>query len=860
MAARTGHTYRTVQESAQPVSVPLGTSPQGIPLMGGMDGVVTSVAAAAHEIQNVSKELKIISDRQAMMYGSSSNSPGDLTHALTNAMRDAIDTQTQTLTRLLPQAAAGAAGAAAPGAQVGPGQQSSPYAYGLPQGQYINGQYVGSMAGLAYGYGPQGPQWGPNFAPPPTAPAAPGPAPVATPAPATPVADHPSRGRQDPGQGYAPPIHEARQDAFHHNNDFFRGGSSGGDSQFSLGGIRQALGRRVQASIAERESHQHRAQDPVLVRSSADGQWYHADDSGQPTTQQATAGEVHHFITTSAIKGAANTLSSGGTMREAGLALLPEGVAGAAGAVGAGVFAAQKVADFMQGQRAQNAQWQSMMGGTQADAYAERARSRMFQFGQMGVLSGADAAALYQGVAATGMNQSQRGVAQDFAVNNYKDLGMSIQDSMDIVNTASRTGQESLDGLATALKDVTQSAKDAGVNTEAVRQQFTETWKAFSDAVGGSSGAATAESAGFTKAISNLGRRYENVKFDATDPNYMRMVGAANGMTLDQVIAENNTPGKQAAYAQQASAYTQARLSDYLGAPALAQINKALHGRKFSDLSQSEQQVLETQVSNSNRNIDLQGLATQILPQYGLSGATTGNALGLAINAVTGNVDAGSGARQELAKNRTSKIDVGTSWLHSLLGGAADSEDYKRLAHAVDSNSHTGLFGIREPWDDSVQTSNAFLADVRKTGRVGGISQALVEKSNNGLDIAKRVRVNTPAGPKVVSLEDAMKYYRDQIDAGTAFVPKGAGTGGGESIAEAVGMQGGDRRVKVTSSKTGGGDPAMAHVTISPTPFLNRLFKFTMGGVSVDPTTGLMPPTAHVTANGRPSGSVTIAP
>lgn len=820
MVERIGHTYRTVQELSSTTGVrPLGGglgAPDAVKLISGLDGVVSSITAAAQEIQNASKELRILNQRHATMLGTPT-SPGDQTQSITQSMTDAINNQTKVLTQAL--------------------------VTGTAHPQATRGAAIGHRV------------LPPVVPPPPTAPAG----------PTNPLAQGDSSGwrpappslhpqsSQTQGLPQVPEQssgHSPNQEVYERNRNFLRGDNG----QFSLGNLRQTLGTRVQRDLGNRTWGPQLAQDDQ-------GEWRHVDTNGAATGAKASDSEVSSFARRTKIMGAARggaqTLAEGGTLREAGLAMLPEAAAGALGVVGAGIFAAQKAGEFAASQRAQNAQWQSMLGGSQTDALAERAKSKMFQWSQFGVMGGQDAAALYQGVAATGMNQNQRSVAQDFAVNNYKDLGMSVQDSMDIINTASKTGQQSLNGVAKALDDVTKSAKDANINTEVMRQQFTATWKAFSDIAGGANSGttATAEAAGFTNAKAKLGPEFQDIKTQAADPRVMSMVASANGQTLSQLMAMGMEPGGQTAYPKEWTAYAKTRAGSLLGQQGQNVLSKYLKpGQKFSSLSDAQKEQVQHDIMATSP-IDPRAII-QTLDDMGISGATPENALQMLLAVQTGDYDPGQEATKSLTSSRTHKIDVSQGSYTSLTLGGAQSKAYQSLIDDVHKHSDGGMWGWA-PWANGAAkgAANAFLSDVKKTGRAGGISQSLVETAHNGTDIAKMVQVNAGGKKKTVSLEDAMKYYRDQIDAGTAKITEGSGKD--KTVGAAMGMVGDSR----LASKSGAAAASTVHsqITVSPTPALIKLLKFSPAGpAQIDPATGWSPPAAHVTAKGRPSGSVDV--
>jgi hypothetical protein len=290
-------------------------------------------------------------------------------------------------------------------------------------------------------------------------------------------------------------------------------------------------------------------------------------------------------------------------------------------------------------------------------------------------------------------------------------------------------------------------------------------------------------------------------------------------------------------------------------------------------MSEEEMRRLSVDILEQDPTMDVPTLIRVMEQTTGVHGLEPRQALDYAIKLQTGQFDPGKKVKQQVARSKTSTIDASKDNLNwgmfnpfGDLKEAGYSDEYNSLADKVNAKRSGWKWGDR----DARGVSDAYLDSVRDNGRVGGISQALATSDDNGLGMAKKVRVKVGGGTRVVSLEDAMRDFRDQIDRGTAVIAEGEAAG--STVAEATNLLG-DKSVEVTSRKNkdladkgesyrdwakdqgGKGGKGGGSVTISPSPELMRYLRFsTSGGASLDPSSALIPPSPYTTADGRPSG------
>jgi hypothetical protein len=186
--------------------------------------------------------------------------------------------------------------------------------------------------------------------------------------------------------------------------------------------------------------------------------------------------------------------------------VLGDGAAGPIGVVAGALDAVYHFGgDWLSSQRAQNATFQSIEGGSNIGALAERGRQAQFEATKFGTFTSKQADQIFQGVTSLGLQGGQRQAGLDFISNNYRELGMSTADSMDLLTQATQTGNASLVALSATLQDVTNTAASAAINTDAARQSFIAQYTSLTNA-GISAPVAQTLSHASTNAISKLGK------------------------------------------------------------------------------------------------------------------------------------------------------------------------------------------------------------------------------------------------------------------------------------------------------------------------------------------------------------------
>lgn len=814
---------------------PIGGS-RDVPLIGGLDAVLTSARSAAQEVGNVAKELRILNERTISMGANAvAGVESAQQRALVDAYKEAISDQTRQMVEELRNLKPEQSGPPQP--VTPPAREAAPATW-LP----VNG-------------------------------------------PVNPRAESPADDARQPDldalRGGAPerpatPPGPTNQEEFDRRRNYLVR-----DGKLSIANLRQDLGRGMQERLENWTYGPQLAVDPLGNTRFAGPS---PDEYGEIATEADIAAVARRERIAGAVRGGAAALAEGATLREAGLGMLPMAAARLAGGAGA-VFAAGKaVGDLVTSQRSKNNAFISQMGGGQMDAMEERARGQLFKLSQFGTLDGADADALYRGVAETGMNREERGAAQDFAIEAYKDLGMSIDDSVRLIQFAASRGQTSLTGLAEALRGVTETAAAAGVNTEQARKVFEENWRTASDVFTG--GTATGVAQGLTQAAVGMGSEYANMNLSgALSVQNLRVMAATDpsGRTdLNDILAESMDPGGDVRVLERIEQQQQEVVSEQLGPQGQRLIADAWQSRENAanggDFTQAEKDRLSAQLlRETDMDIDV---SRQVIASFGgPSDLTVQQTPGYLIDTFTGKFSPAEEGRKEEQRrqemSQTRSFDAmaldqsAGNRVKDAVGGGWRGMVAKSVVDRFTSTPTTKEF---QDLADDVEgdVGSAFLDNARETGRRGGISEVLATtKDSEGIDT---VVVETDEGQREVSLEDAMRYFRDQIDAGTATVV--GGEKGGSTVADALNLAG-DQDLSVTSSKEGaeldgkdlseigkaykeGGDGAAnGTVVITPSPYLMALLEFSTGGtgITLDPDAYLEPGSAYTRPEGRSTGT-----
>lgn len=549
----------------------------------------------------------------------------------------------------------------------------------------------------------------------------------------------------------------------------------------TVSGVRQRAAKRVSESnafgprIMYRKDGQGRS---ILHRRTG------MDDKGQDVYEPVPEEEVGKTLRSARIGGAVQgalgrvVAGEGGLSSLGGIAgsLIPEAAAGPLGWAAAAGAVGYEGIQQVQAQRAANAQYQAVLGGSNFSQFGQRASELGFRMRNLGVLSSGQAEQAFMGTTQMGMRGGERDAAITMAVNTYKDLGMSIGQSLEAVNVQAKSGYENFNALEDSLTKVSAAAKATAQNAEAVRESFINTYSTLTQTVGG--GAATLGTAtSISQMQTGLGRQFANVNFSGmTGQNQMYMMAAQAGMSYNQFLG--NSLGNTSFLPGQINKLQNTILGQ-AGTQAQAAIGTALKSRQFTSptgtLSPSQIQDLTTQLLQNNQlppvpmiqqqlnllGIDTSNMSPQQIAEYyvaqqaGQTQLSTNNPAGIRqIN-----------AQQQKALQAGSQGVQGAGDINQASGVGALGAAAKKAGIDV------GTLDVTKGNRSNDLLRQNYLKQVAQTGKNSGlVDQMLRQAGTWGKNL---YTVQTAQGAKTVNFHDLITNYSDQAATGAVTVAEG---------------------------------------------------------------------------------------
>lgn len=560
---------------------------------------------------------------------------------------------------------------------------------------------------------------------------------------------------------------------------------------------------------------------------------------------EASEGAVRAFQARNAIVGGVKEIAG----RMAGGAGLGEALTGAfpktLGVVGAGIGLARQGLSMAENQRQANAGWQRITGESNASAFGERARSQLFEMSQMGFMGAGQASELYQGTRALGLTGNTRTLAQQFGLDMYRDFGMPVRESLEIVRTAAESGQQSLTGVADALKSVTATARETGQNADVMRQRFETNFKQVSNIIGATGGQAPLVAAGLTNAQTQLGPRFADADFSgALGTQQLRMYARQRGMALGPYLTAAERPGGANMLTGDMRQFMTRIIQGRVGRQGMDMVRDFVQqaGNNPNNLTSEQWERLGQQL-RTLPGMDPEAMQSIIQQMTGIDiqANDTGQ---FAADVLTGKWDPQGEARKAERNRQRQFVGRGgpDSNATSLTGGL------RSAAEAIGWDTQDTSFDrkTRLPFRENEQGNSEalYMSQISQTG----FRNPQIENLLNQRDGAWRFKVDVTddkgrKSQRVVTLDDAIRHFSDQLQSGKAEIV--AGRGAGSTVGELTGL-GADTTVKVTSDDKGaansklkagtdaskwekehaGDEGKTTHVLVSPTPELARFFNF----------------------------------
>ena len=448
--------------------------------------------------------------------------------------------------------------------------------------------------------------------------------------------------------------------------------------------------------------------------------------------------------------------------------------------VGTAVAGITAVQNLYLSEREKNRLYQGMEGGSNLGGIGERLHEEAYRWTMPG-MSGDMARRSFKGVTAmgyTGKSQTAQGRqdALDFVYHNYNARGMDVEESLGFLQTASHDATVNFTELSNALKEVSDTAGKAGVNAKFMRQSFQGMLQA---SIGTGAGPGAAEIAGaLTSAQASYGREFQGMDFRGQlSRDYQYMLGAQYGIAPGQLQGiMRNRPNE---YARMVTGSQRNWIDTVFDQRQKADLQALIqkYGSSQSGVNQIEQEFL-----NAHPEIDIHLIADQ------LSGPLTGvqldesNVMNWVIQQLAGNTPAahgGSTSRQpvDLQGGTKGKLGLIKPGQDAPKGkyGLADPETMLKSGHAAPNEyfkhvnagrEFLGIFGEEEN-----KAGEAYTKWMDKNKKRDPVLEAILQNVKDPNDT--KVRVSTSKGDRIVSFEEAMKLFPNELAAGNVQIVTG---------------------------------------------------------------------------------------
>lgn len=485
-------------------------------------------------------------------------------------------------------------------------------------------------------------------------------------------------------------------------------------------------------------------------------------------------------------------------MSGGGLSGIGQAIRGLPG-VGLAADAVSGIANFYINQREAGRVYQETEGGTNLGAQTERLHAMAYGLSMFGRMPEGVASQAFGAVTGMGFNQAavgesgqmqNRQSALDFIYHNYTARGMDVQQSLQILQTASQNAVINLDNVSAALKAVSDTAGQAGNNANIMRQYFNQYFQAAQNL--GAGAGAPGIAGGVAAMQASMGKEFSGVNFSGElSAARQYLLSGMSGMSPAQLqfVARNN-PG---AYNRMLAGQNMQFLTS---------------GGLMTPEMQSSLQQMIASVGGGRALLSNPGLRDQIaqrfLNEWQIKGNINENLWAQEISALTGVQMSPDQAFQWIVSQSAGVNEASHNGSLGFSSGASVSTAHPGrapagrfgLAQGIAAHpaaGRAGALGMMIPagsWQQALTSrGGAAAANYLKFDTHGGrqrspVLEALLQNLNSG----DRVRVNTRNGPRVMSLAQAMKYYPNELMSGQVEFYDSSGKAIGDTSAITHGL------------------------------------------------------------------------
>lgn len=441
--------------------------------------------------------------------------------------------------------------------------------------------------------------------------------------------------------------------------------------------------------------------------------------------------------------------------------------------VGLAMGITSRVGDLYQSEREKNRFYQGMEGGSNFAGFGERFSEEGYRWGMGFGMSGDMSRRSFKGVTSLGYTDRYRGAqgrqdALNFVYHNYNARGMDVEESLNLLQTASKDATVNFRELGDALKDVSDTAGKAGVNAKLMRQNFQQM---LGTAINTGAGPGSADLARiFSSTQASYGRAFQGQDFTGQmGTGYQYMIGAQYGVAPGQLQRLMRSQPQE--YARMVSGSQMSMINMILGPAQVQQIKTLI--QKYGT-TQVAVATIEQEFLNANPQIDLHVIAASL--SQGLTGVQLdeSNVMDWIIQQLAGNTAAAhaqntGGGVKPVTTTNTAGANVGK---YGLVQGRKDWSAKKMLEGL---HRPSGFFDTMPGVEHKNKASETYIKNFYDKGKRDPVLEALLQNVDNPNDT--KVKVSTAQGERVVSFADAMRLYPNELASGKVTIMTGKQAG-----------------------------------------------------------------------------------
>jgi hypothetical protein len=445
-----------------------------------------------------------------------------------------------------------------------------------------------------------------------------------------------------------------------------------------------------------------------------------------------------------------------------------------------------------QKQREAGRNYQEIEGGTNLGAQHERLHEETYRWSQYGGMSEQASREAFYGVTSLGYNQrapqgtqQNRQSALDFVYHNYNARGMDVGESVNFLKTISQNASESLGVLSSAIKDVSDTAGKAGVNSQVLRQRLNENLGEAQTA--GAGPGAPALAGALTSTQASYGKMFQNQNFGAQlNRGQMYMVGAKYGLSPGQTQTMMRTKPQEIARMISGNSLQVIKDLSGMSPDALADLKNIINTYGGAGtIDEAKATAIGNEWLNKwqpQNDIDL-GLWSDLINQMTGLQLDPNSVMSWIVQQVAGNNEAAHAGSQKnaMAPVKTGKngalasnsAPTGKDGLYTGAGtklpGNSDSKYALDAFHNMNAPNH--WWGVK----GDNKAGDAYASAAKKSGTRDPVLEALLQnvQDPNGT----HVQVSTKSGSRVVTFAEAMKSFPQELASGNAIFVDGPDAG-----------------------------------------------------------------------------------